>query len=145
LRIAIAGMVVLLAAALGLARWLYRHRVQQACIRTAQLNVRIALTAEQHFWANNRHFSPASDLGSVLPRVAPCADYPARPKAMIPGTVYVSVFDSDHVELSAVAETKLYTIVQSNEAGNPSTRYGVTALSAGRPDPAKITGNYLSW
>jgi hypothetical protein len=64
---------------------------------------------------------------------------------MTPGTVYVSVFDSAYVELSAVAGKKLYTIVQSNEGGNPSTRYGVTALSAGRPEPAKITGHFLSW
>jgi hypothetical protein len=71
------------------------------------------------------------------------ADYPATPTAMIPGTVYMSVLDDDGVEVSAVVGDKLYTIVQSNEAGHPSTRYGITALSGGRPDPAKVTG--LSW
>jgi len=142
--IAFAGTVAVLVAAIGVGSWsLSRQGAGPAATRTAETNLRNALTAEQTVWTNNQQFSPASQLGAVEPTL-PFANYPATPTAMTPGTVYIWMLDGADVELSAVAGKKLYTIVQSNNATtDPSTLYGVTAVSAGRPDPAKITD--LSW
>jgi hypothetical protein len=139
----VVGIVALPAAATVGARWLSRHRAQQFQTRAAKTRLRHILTAEQVAWSNNGKFSPASGLESVHSRLPPLADYPTTPTAMIPGIVYMAVLDDARVELSAVVGNKLYTIVQSNEAGNPSTRYGITALPAGRPDPARVAS--LSW
>lgn len=139
---AIAALAVL-APGIGVGVWLLnRPGVGTSQIRTAETNLRDALVAEQTAWTNDVRFSPASDLGSVDPSL-PFADYPATPSAMVPGTVYIQMLDGADVELSTVAGKRLYTIVQSNNATDPATHYGVTAVSAGRPDPAKITA--LSW
>ena len=120
-----------------------RRRAGQARVRAAKANLRNALTAEQVSFANTGRFSSAAELGSVLARLPPLADYPTTTNAMVPLSVYVEVLDGAHVQLSAVVGRKLYTILQSNKAGHPSTRYAVTGLPAGPPDPAQVTS--LTW
>ena len=141
----IAGLVAItvLAAGTGIGVWsLSRPQKGMSQTRVAETNLRNALTAEQTAWTNNQQFSPASELGSVDPNL-PFAPYPEAPTAMATGTVYVQMLDGADVELSAVAGKRLYTVVQSNNATDPATHYGVTALSAGRPDPTEITA--LAW
>ena len=103
--------------------------------------MRNALTAELTVFTDNEQFSHAADLSAVLTDV-PLADYPPAPAALAPGTVYVAVLDPTVVELSAVAGTSLYTVVENGDP-NSDTQYGITAASAGRPQPSQVTAS--SW
>lgn len=138
------GIVLLASAAAGVGTCLVaRRRAHDFVVRAATANARHVLMAEQVAWANHGRFLAASELESVLPNLPPVATYPASPRAMVPGTVYVSLLGGADVELSALVGNWVYTVVQRDNDTVPSTRYAVTPISAGRPDPAEVTG--LAW